>query len=247
MMKNICLTLDFDGTAFAGWQRQPGERTVQGTIEAALADLCREPVGITGCSRTDAGVHGKNYVANFYSEATVPEDRWLFPLNDRLPEDVRVTASRLVADDFHAQRDAIKKTYLYRFHNRSADLALGRQYVHQEKGRLDEAAMVACARLFLGHQDFAAFRSTGSSAKTTDRHVYESELTKDGDIYTYRVTGNGFLYNMVRILVGSILYVGHGTRSLDDIRKALDTGDRLLAGKVAPARGLMLDQVVYRD
>lgn len=245
--RNICLTLAFDGTNYAGWQRQEDEVTVQGTLEAALRQLTGEASHVTGSSRTDAGVHARGFVANFYTRSTIPPKRWLYPLNNILPEDIRVLSSCEVEENFHAQRDALAKTYVYRFHNLPYDLVLDRHYVAQEKGPMDDEAMMACAKLFCGEHDFGAFRSTGSSAKTTRRTLFQSSLSKSGDRYTYQVTGNGFLYNMVRILVGTLFYVAHGTRSLEEVTKALEGQDRLLAGKVAPAKGLCLEKVWYDE
>lgn len=243
--RNIRLTLEFDGTHFNGWQAQEGMRTIQDEMEKAILKVTGERHRVTGCSRTDSGVHAREYVMNFYTVSAMPPVKFRYPLNAVLPEDLKVTDSREADLAFHSRKHALRKTYSYCFVNSDREIAIGRQYIYREKGRLDEAAMQEALELFRGTHDFAAFRSTGSSVKTTTRTIFEISLERAGDTYTLWVTGDGFLYNMVRIIVGTLLYVGHGTRTLEDVRQALLKGDRLKAGKVAPARGLTLEKVEY--
>lgn len=243
--RNIRLDLEFDGADFCGWQVQDNGRTVQGEMERAIRQVTGETVRVTGCSRTDAGVHARHYVMNFRSATTIPPERLMHPLNNALPPDIRVRASRQVPDAFHARRDATSKTYVYQFLNEDVEPAIGRSYLALERGPLDEDAMRNAARLFLGRHDFRAFRSTGSSVRSTVRTIFAIDLVRAGSLYRLTVTGDGFLYNMVRIIAGTLFYVGHGTRSLQDVRDALADGDRLRAGKVAPARGLCLESVHY--
>lgn len=242
---NIRLTLEFDGSAFNGWQVQAQGRTVQGEIEQAIYEVTGERVRVTGCSRTDAGVHAKQFVLNFLTKTKIPADRLHYPLNNKLPKDIRILESAKVPLVFHARKHALAKTYVYRFMNAEIEPAIGRHYISLEKGELDEAAMQAVLPLFLGQHDFKAFMSQGSPVASTLRVIYQLKLERNNNQYTLSVTGNGFLYNMVRIIVGTLFYVGHGTRSYDDVRRALELGNRDLAGKVAQARGLMLERVIY--
>ena len=244
-LRNIRLTLEFDGTDFNGWQVQADKRTVQGEMERAIKKVTGETLRVNGCSRTDAGVHARGYVMNFYTGSKIPAEKLFYPLNDKLPFDIRVLDSRETDVAFHARKHSVRKTYSYCILNQEQRPAIGRQYVHREKGRLDEVAMQEALSLFKGTHDFVAFRSTGSSAKTTIRTIFAISLDRAGNQFTLSVTGDGFLYNMVRIMVGTLLDVGHGTRTPEDVRQALATGNRLKAGKVAPAKGLTLEEVEY--
>lgn len=244
-LRNIRLTLEFDGAAFNGWQVQLSGRTVQGEIEAAILKVTGETVRVTGCSRTDAGVHARTFVMNFHTRTTIPAERLRHPLNNALPPDIRIRDSRRVPPAFNARRHAVAKTYVYRFLNADTEPAIARDYIALERGTLDETAMRAALPIFVGTHDFRAFMSQGSSVVSTVRTIHSIRLDRTEDLFTLTVTGSGFLYNMVRIIVGTLFYVGHGTRSPEDVRLAIETGDRDRAGKVAPARGLMLDEVIY--
>lgn len=244
-IRNIRLTLEFDGTNFCGWQAQAGERTVQGEMERAIFQVTGERVRVTGCSRTDSGVHARAFVMNFYTASTIPADRFKYPLNGVLPPDIRVKDSGQAGRSFHARKHALGKVYSYRFLNSDTEPAIGRQYTALEKGPLDEAAMRQILPLLVGTHDFRAFRSEGSSVKSTVRTIHSLELVREGDCYTLTVQGDGFLYNMVRILAGTLMYAGHHTRTAGDVMQALDKGERDKAGKVAPARGLTLERVFY--
>ena len=244
-LSNLRLTLEFDGTEFCGWQSQTNGRTVQGVIEEAIARVTGETVRVTGCSRTDAGVHARGFVMNFYSATTIPADRLRYPLNNVLPPDLRVLDSRIVGSSVHARKDARAKTYRYQFLNRDTEPAIGRAYLTLEKGPLDETAMAEALTLFPGTHDFSAFRSLGSSVRSTVRTIHRAEFSREEDLFTLTLEGDGFLYNMVRIIAGTLMEVGHGSRSLQSVREALTTGERHLAGKVAPARGLCLESVRY--
>lgn len=242
---NIRLTLEFDGSAFNGWQVQPRGRTVQGEMEAAIKKVTGEVVRVTGCSRTDSGVHARRYVMNFHTNTRIPPERIRHPLNKVLPEDIRVLESESVSLDFHARKHALAKTYVYRFINSDTKPAMGRDFITLVRGVLDEDAMQAALPLYIGTHDFKAFMSQGSPVISSVRTIYSIRLDKREHLYTLTVTGNGFLYNMVRIIVGTLLYVGQGTRSLEAVRGAIERGERDLAGKVAPARGLVLQSVFY--
>lgn len=246
-VRNIRLTLEFDGTAYQGWQVQAVGRTIQGELEEAIFKVTGERCRITGCSRTDAGVHARNYIANFYTASPLPPDRFHYPMNNALPEDIRVKSSTLTEPGFHSRNSALAKTYVYRFVTGHFVPAIGRQYVALVKGQLDDGIMQEAVGLFKGTHDFKAFMSLGSSARTTVRTIYQATLRKEGALYELRLTGDGFLYNMVRIMAGTIIQLGGGSRSLEDVKDALTQGDRLKAGKVAQARGLILEEVYYID
>lgn len=245
--RNIRLTLEFDGTAYQGWQVQAAGRTVQGELEEAVFKVTGERLRVTGCSRTDAGVHARNFTANFYTSSSVPPERFHYPLNNALPEDIRVKGSIETEAAFHSRRSALAKTYVYRFVNGDHSPAIGRQYLTLVKGRLDDRLMQEAVQLFPGTHDFRAFMSLGSSAQTTVRTIYQASLQIEGALYELSLTGDGFLYNMVRIIAGTLIQLGHGSRSLQDVRDALTAGDRLKAGKVAQARGLILEEVFYEE
>lgn len=244
-MKNIALKLEFDGTEFSGWQIQDNRRTVQGVIEDVLSEILKEKVKVTGCSRTDAGVHSRGYVLNFHSNTTIPAEKIMFPLNIILPEDVKVLQSQEVNDKFHARESALSKIYSYSFLNSSVEPVIHRRTLSLEKGKLDIELMEEAARLFIGTHDFKGFMSQGSSVKSTVRTIYNSKIESHDGTITYIVEGNGFLYNMVRIMVGTLIFIGQGTRTIEDLLSALNTGDRLKAGKVAQAKGLILNEVKY--
>ena len=246
-LRNIRLTLEFEGTAYSGWQIQAKGLTIQGELEEAILQVTGESLRVTGCSRTDAGVHACSYTANFYTTSPIPPERLLYPLNNALPQDIRVKASCVTDKAFHSQKSALAKTYVYRFLNSDTSPAIGRQYVAQVKGKLDETAMQSAVPLFEGKHDFKAFMSLGSSQKTTVRTIYQAELKKSGDLYELRLTGNGFLYHMVRIIAGTLIQLGQGSRSFQDVEAALAEGDRLKAGKVAQAKGLILENIYYGE
>ncbi len=243
--KNIRLKLEFDGTDFNGYQIQDYKRTVQGVIEESLLSLTGEKIRVRGCSRTDSGVHARNYILNFYTDSTIPPEKFLYPINNILPQDIRIKKSEEVPVDFDSRKDARAKIYSYRFLNSKVEPVIGRQYISNEKIPLDIEKMKEAVEYFKGEHDFRAFMSQGSEVKSTVRTIYSAELTEKDNLITITLKGNSFLYNMVRIIAGTLIFIGHGTRSKDDILNALSTGDRSKAGKVAPARGLILESVIY--
>lgn len=241
----IKLTLSYDGTNFCGWQVQPNGRTVQEELERAVLEVTGEKVRVTGSGRTDSGVHAQGQVAHFDTNKSIPPERLFKALNAHLPEDVRVLESRLVDDDFDACRGAKKKTYVYSAYLSDTEKPLKERYsVRLDKG-LDLEKMKEVAKEFLGEHDFAGFCASGSSVKTTVRTIYALDLGVDGEDLTFTVTGNGFLYNMVRIIVGTLVKVGEGKADREDIRKMLNGGERTIGGKTLQAKGLCLKQVVY--
>lgn len=243
--RRVLLTLSYDGTAYAGWQRQQNALAVQQVLEEALEALTGEPVRVTGASRTDAGVHALAQRAHFDTASSIPPEKFPFALNTRLPDDIRVTEGREVPPDFHARFDAKGKTYRYRIHNAPHASALWRDTCAHVPQRLDIDAMRQSLTPLVGTHDFAAFEAAGGTAKTTVRTIESISLDARGAELTLTVSGNAFLYNMVRIIAGTMLDIGMGRLAQDAFARALESGDRLALGITAPAKGLELTEVRY--
>ncbi len=242
---NIKLTLSYDGTSYCGWQIQKNGVSVQEELEKAVFLTTGEKVKITGSGRTDAGVHAKGQVANFNTNSTIPPEKFYKALNVHLPYDIRVLKSELEADDFSARKSAKRKTYSYSFYISETEQPLKERYAVKLDRAPDIQKMDECAKLFIGEHDFKCFNASGGGAKTTVRTVYDISVEKDNDRITIFVTGNGFLYNMVRTLVGTLLSFCYGQIDLNTIKTMLDSGDRSLCGRTLPARGLCLESVCY--
>lgn len=247
MTRRIRLTVEYDGTAYAGWQRQLNAQSVQQRLEEAIRRLTGEEVNVTGASRTDAGVHALGQVAHFDTASRIPGDKFSFALNTVLPEDIRVSASRETRPDFHARFDAKGKLYRYLIHNHPHASAIGRNTHAHAIYPLDEALMHEEAQRAVGTHDFAAFAASGSIVKDTVRTIHEARVLRSGNEVEFLVRGDGFLYNMVRILAGTLIAVGSGKLEPGAISRALRSGNRLDLGVTAPARGLTLMRVYYDD
>lgn len=242
---NYKLTLKYDGTEYHGWQRQPNGITVQEVLEDALQNVFKKKIVVTGCSRTDAGVHAAMHVSNFKCESSIPTDKIPLVLNMYLPRDIRACACETVDENFNARYNTVEKTYKYRILNcEHNDPFIGR-YAWHYPIKLDVDKMKEAATYMVGERDFTAFMASGSSAKTTVRNLKRAEVEKDGDLITITVTANGFLYNMVRIITGTLVYVGNGKLMAKEVKKILDEKDRRLGGVTAPPEGLRLEEVVY--
>ncbi len=243
--RNVALRLRYDGTRYHGWQVQRRDVTVCGTLETALSRLAGETVKVTGCGRTDAGVHALSYCANFKSGCTVPADRLPLAANALLPSDIAVLEAADVEGDFNAILSCKGKEYTYRIENaRLRDPFLqNRAWFYPSP--LDEAVMQRAAAQFVGTHDFAAVRSVGTETKTTVRTVYYCEVGRNGSTVTVRVAADGFLYNMVRAIVGTLVYCSEGKLDPADIPAILETRDRRLTGPTAPPQGLYLSRVWY--
>jgi tRNA pseudouridine38-40 synthase len=246
-MVTIKLTLQYDGTAYAGFQRQPNGVTIQEKLEQALRGVTGDPAFRIGAAsgRTDAGVHARGQVVQFRTESRIPVDRWPYALNQRLPDDMRAVGAEAVPDDFHARYWAVSKRYRYTFEHAPFQSPMSRLYAYHWAKALDLDRMRAAAALLTGQHDFAAFRSTGGAAKTSTRTITLLDLTCAAPLIYMDVAADGFLYNMVRIIAGTLLEVGSGRRTLEDVRHALDSGDRPFAGRTLPAHGLCLEAVHY--
>ena len=244
-MRNLRLDLCYDGTRYRGWQRLPGkDDTIQGKLETALTRILGESVEVTGSGRTDAGVHARGQVANFHCDSALPCEEILAALRRYLPEDIGIYSCRDVSPRFHARLNAKEKTYLYRIWNSETPCVFDRRYVAVMPETLDLEAMEAAARLMCGEHDFSAFCANAKMKKSTVRFLRCVSITRHGSELWLRFSGNGFLYNMVRILVGTLVEVGRGQREADSIPD-LFGGRRANAGFLAPARGLCLEEVSY--
>lgn len=244
-MRNIKLTIEYDGTNYAGWQKQNNAKTIQETIEKALSKILKADVSITGSSRTDSGVHARGMVANFITDAKIPADRFREAINTKLPDDIAIVKSEEVEEEFHSRYCSEGKTYCYTLINRYEKAALFKNYMYQVKDKLDLKAMEECCKLFIGKHDFKAFRTTGSSVKTSERTISDLHIENEGEFIKIYVTADGFLYNMVRIIVGTLIEVGLNKRTLDRVEKAINEGNREDAGYCVPPNGLILEKVYY--
>ena len=244
-MRNLRLDICYDGTRYRGWQRLPGkDDTIQGKLETALSRILGEPIEISGSGRTDAGVHARGQVANFHCESTMPSGEILEALRRYLPEDIGIYSCRDVSQRFHARLNAKEKTYCYRIWNSEAPCVFDRRYVTRMPETLDLAAMEAAARLLCGEHDFSAFCGNAKIKKSTVRYIRSVDIRQQREEIRIYFTGNGFLHNMVRILVGTLVEVGRGERSAESI-VGLFGGKRAEAGFLAPAQGLCLEEVMY--
>ena len=246
-MKRILLTVEYDGSAYAGWQRQLNGLAVQQVLEEALTQACGHPVTVTGSSRTDAGVHARMQMVHFDTGCSVPPDKYPFVLNNILPPDIRVQASREVPASFHARFLTSGKTYTYRILNSRHGSALLRATRWHVPVPLRVDDMRKALSFLPGTHDFAAFQASGGTARTTVRTVDRAELRQDGPELTLTVSGNAFLYNMVRIIAGTLVEVGLGKRNPDAFARAFESLDRLDLGMTAPPCGLELTEVRYPE
>ena len=243
----IKLTIEYDGTAYAGWQRQENALAVQQVIEEALTKLTRARVVIAGASRTDAGVHALGQTPHFDTESRIPPDKYAFALNTMLPADIRIRKSEAVSEDFHARFSNKGKRYRYLIYQSPHAGALNRNTHAHVIYPLDDEKMRRELTALIGTHDFAAFAASGSVVKDTVRTIYSASLTRRGDELELLVEGSGFLYNMVRIIAGTLISVGAGRLEEGAFARAIQSGNRLDLGVTAPAHGLTLMEVYYRE
>lgn len=241
----IKLTVAYDGTAYSGFQSQSNAPAVQDVLNGALADLFGAPVKTIGASRTDAGVHARGNVVIFDRETRIAPHRIAFALNTRLPEDIRIVGSEETEPDFHPLRIKGRKTYAYRILNRTFPDPVQRLYTFHYYYPLDAEKMNEAAGALIGEHDFASFCSAGFTGKTTVRTLFRSEVIREDDLITYWVEGNGFLYNMVRIIAGTLIRIGSGSLPPSSIEEILLARDRAAAADTAPAKGLTLEKIAY--
>ncbi len=243
-MRNIRLNLEYDGTDFQGWQKQPGARTVQGTLETAIQIVCRHPVEAIGCARTDAGVHALGYVANFQTESDMPASRLSLALNGCLPEDLVVVAALDTPADFHARFSARSRRYLYRI--TTVPAAVWRRFAFHCHHALDVDRMAAAGAQLVGEHDFTSFTPVGNGAEKTCR-VIELAVACEGSHITITVEATRFLQHMVRVIAGTLMEVGRERMEPEQVGEALRKKDRRAAGPTAAANGLLLLRVRYDD
>lgn len=240
----VKLLVEYDGTAFCGWQIQKNGRTVQQEIETAIKKVTGETVKVTGSGRTDSGVHAIGQVAHFDTQSTVPADKFTYAINGFLPSDIRVLKSESVSEDFHARYSAKAKTYQYKFFLSDIENPLKTRYAVRVDA-LDLQKMIDGANAIVGEHDFKCFCATGSEVETTVRTVYGIDIKNADGFVTVTVRGNGFLYNMVRMIVGALKALSDGKIVVEDIKKSLLTGERLKNTATMPAKGLTLVNVEY--
>ena len=244
-MKRVKLTISYDGTRYCGWQVQNNGPTVEEAVTLAVKKVTGEDVKLLGASRTDAGVHALGNVAVFDTSSPVPADKFCFALNSYLPEDIVVLDSCEVASDFHPRHCESRKTYEYRIRNTRFPLATDRLYTHHVHKKLDTEAMRRAAAFVTGEHDFTSFCSVGAQVESKVRTVYSLDILEDGGVITLRICGNGFLYNMVRIIAGTLIEVGLGLRDPEGMGDVILGMDRNLAGPTAPAKGLTLIKIDF--
>jgi tRNA pseudouridine38-40 synthase len=244
-MRNLKLTLAYDGTEFSGWQIQPEVPTVQGTLKQALEKLFNHPVNVTGSGRTDAGVHARGQVANVETIRSIDTDAVLRGVNSLLPPAIRVWQVEEVSADFHARRSARSKTYEYHIWRQHIVSPFHCRYVYAFPYQMDEIAIDEATRTFLGTHDFTSFCATATVVEDRVRTIFESEWRRENEEWTFTIRGSGFLQYMVRTIVGTLLYVGTGKLRPTDIASIFEHRDRRRAGPCVPAHGLHLVRVEY--
>ncbi len=244
-MKRVGLIVAYDGTNYCGWQIQPNGVTIQGVLNDTLSQLLGEKIEVMGASRTDAGVHALGNVCVFDTNARMPADKISFALNQFLPEDIRIQLSEEVEPDFHPRYCDSEKTYEYRILNRKFPVPTERLYTYFYHYHLDVEKMREATSYLIGQHDFASFCGSGAQVKSTIRTITSMSVERDGDIITIRISGTGFLYNMVRIISGTLIEIGNGQYPPERMKDILDACDREAAGPTAPAKGLTLMGIRY--
>ncbi|WP_394523085.1 tRNA pseudouridine(38-40) synthase TruA [Lacrimispora sp. JR3] len=248
MLKNYRMILEYDGTRYDGWQKQGNtDRTIQEKLERILERMAGEPLEIHGSGRTDAGVHALAQVANFHADVNLSEGEIKDYFNQYLPEDISVKRVERVHDRFHSRLNAQEKTYLYRIETADKKPVFERKYIYGLGKSLNVEAMKLGASLLIGEHDFRSFCANKKMKKSAVRTIKNIEFEQDGSRLLIRFTGNGFLYNMVRILTGTLIEVGEGKRKPDEIKHILAALDRSQAGFTAPPEGLFLEKVYYKE
>ncbi len=247
MLKRILFTIAYDGSDFFGWQKQPDEniRTVQGEFEKALGRFFKKNVECIGASRTDRGVHAMGQRAVIDIDTTVPTEKFPLALHSFLPEDISVVNAEDVSEEFHPRYDCVKKTYRYKIYNGKYRNPICRKYSEYCHVFLDEKKMNEVSKAFIGTHDFKAFAASGNSSKTTVRTIFDIDVKREGEFVVITVTGDGFLYNMIRIMTGTLMLAGTGKLDFDGLLKIIESRDRTKAGKTAGPNGLTLMEINY--
>lgn len=246
-MKNLLFKIKYDGSSFHGWQIQPNGITVQQCLSEAFESIFGQKVNINGCSRTDAGVHANEFCFNVKIDTPMPLERIITAINSKLPPSAAVYACREVKEDFHARFDCKGKEYIYRVLNTPYPDPFLRDRAYHYKYPLDEKMLDREAKAFIGTHDFGSFCASGSSVKTTVRTVYDFSVRRENDEVIFSVSGDGFLYNMVRIAVGTLIDISRGKIERGSIPQIIESKDRNMAGVTAPPCGLYLNKVFYEE
>lgn len=244
-MRNIKITIEYDGKEFNGWQKQPNKLNIQGTIEKAIESIVGHEVNLTASGRTDAGVHALGQVANFKTDSQIPIQKMAIAINSRLKKSIVIKNAEEVEERFHSRLSCKQKTYRYVINNSKQGTAIYRNLEYHISNILDIEKMQKAAKFFEGEHDFKAFKASGTSSKNSVRIIYKAEVKQNGDKIVIELTGNGFLYNMVRIISGTLVEVGLGKIEPEQITEIINSQKRENAGKTLPAHGLYLVNVVY--
>lgn len=243
-MRNLKITLQYNGENYCGWQRQPNSLGIQGTVEKAIYEITKEEVKVTASGRTDAGVHALGQVANFKTNTKIPVSKIPDALNAKLPKDISIISCEDVDIDFHARYNACGKTYRYLIYNRPYRSPLYKDLAYHVRYKLDLDKICSESKYLIGTHDFGGFMSSGSSVKDTVRTIYDVKIQEDEGIISIEISGNGFLYNMVRIIVGTLVDIGRG-RINQSMEEIINSKSRSMCGHTAPAHGLFLKKVNY--
>ena len=244
-MRNIKLTIEYDGKDFNGWQRQPNKLNIQGTIEQAIKNITGEDVELNASGRTDAGVHALGQVANFKTNSQIPIDKFAIAINSRLKKSIVIKKAEEVDERFHSRLSCKKKTYRYVINNSIEGTAIYRNLETHISQKLDVVKMQKAVKYFEGEHDFKAFKASGTSSKSSVRTIYEAKVYNEENKVFIELTGNGFLYNMVRIIAGTLVEVGLGKIEPESIKEIIKSKKRENAGKTLPPNGLYLVSVIY--
>ena len=244
-MRNIKLIIEYDGKSFNGWQKQPTKLNIQGEIEKAIGEITGEEIELIASGRTDAGVHSLGQTANFKTESNIPIEKFPIAINSKLKKSIVIKSAEEVEESFHSRYSVISKRYRYTINNSKYGSAIYRDMEYHFPIKLDVDEMKKAAKHFEGEHDFKGFKASGTSSKSSVRKIFKAEVISDGDRIYIELTGSGFLYNMVRIISGTLLDVGQGKIKADDIPSIILSKDRMKAGKTLPAHGLCLMEVTY--
>ena len=244
-MQRYFLKVEYDGRNFCGWQKQNGKRSVQGEIEISLFKLFGESIAVFGSGRTDSGVHALDQAVHFDLKSVIPPQKLKLALNDMLPKDIAVIKAKFAKQGFNVRKDIKKKTYLYKLKCGAEKDAIDGNKITQIKFDLDFDKMLEASKIFVGKHDFRGYTSAKAQVSDFNREIYDLSITKKGQLFLFRITGNGFMYNMVRIIVGSLVEVGQGKKTREDLIKALESGERKFAGKTMPPEGLYLEKTYF--
>ncbi len=244
-MRNIKLVIEYDGKNFNGWQKQPNKLNIQGEIERAIEEITGEKIDLIASGRTDAGVHSLGQVANFKTNSTIDIDKFPYAINSKLKKSILIKSAEEVPERFHSRYSVHSKTYRYTINNSKFGTALYRDMEYHFPIKLDENKMQEAAKYFEGEHDFKAFKASGTSSKSSVRTIYKAEVKREGERVIIELTGNGFLYNMVRIIAGTLVDVGTYKILPEDVKNIIEKKERKNAGKTLPAKGLCLVEVQY--